>query len=89
MESNLRREDAEAIVKMLLLHSKDFIRFIEERKDKRSMEEFIIIKKLIGNLMGSIYFEVIEVIEKEHKGVLDELSPPMSEMNFDFPKLQE
>jgi hypothetical protein len=86
MENNLRREDAEAVVQLLMRHSKEFNDFIEERKGKISAEEFSVLKKMFGKLMGAIYFEVIEVLQRDHKGIMDEIYAPFAKMKFEFPK---
>lgn len=86
MENNLRRDDAEAIVRLVLWQSNGLNNFIEDRKEIRSSDEIDFLKKIVGKLMGAIYFEVIEVITEKHKDIMDNVYGPISEMKFEFPK---
>jgi hypothetical protein len=86
MENNLRKEDAEAIVRLILSQSNALNNFIEDRKEIRSSDEIEFLKKIVGRLMGAIYFEVIEVINEKHKDIMDNVYRPMSEIKFEFPK---
>lgn len=86
MANNLRRDDAEAIVQLVLKNSKALNEFLIERKDVRSKEEFDFLKKIVGRLMGAQYFDAIEVVKGKYSDIMDKVHGPVSDMKFEFPK---
>ncbi|RWE04652.1 MAG: hypothetical protein E5V92_17805 [Mesorhizobium sp.] len=86
MANNLRRDDAEAIVQLVLKNSKALNEFLIERKDVRSKEEFDFLKKIVGRLMGAQYFDAIEVVKEKYSDIMDKVHGPVSDMKFEFPK---
>ncbi|RUU23760.1 hypothetical protein EOD10_04145 [Mesorhizobium sp. M7A.T.Ca.TU.009.01.3.2] len=87
MADNLRRDDAEAIVQLILGTSKAMNEFLLERRDSRSKEEFDFLKKVVGRLMGFQYFEVVEVVGSNYKDIVERLHGSASNLKFDFPEI--
>ncbi|MER9162493.1 hypothetical protein [Mesorhizobium sp. M0715] len=89
MVDNLRRDDAEAIVQLILGTSKALNEFLLDRRDLRSKEEFDFLKKIVGRLMGFQYFEVVEVVGSKYKDIVENLRGPASKSDFDFPEINK
>ncbi|RWC25541.1 MAG: hypothetical protein EOS27_28480 [Mesorhizobium sp.] len=85
MVDDLRRDDAEAIVQLILGTSRDLNEFLLERRDSRSKEEFDFLKKIVGRLMGSQYFEVVEVVVSKYKDIVENLHGSAPDLNLKFP----
>ncbi|TIW86563.1 MAG: hypothetical protein E5V51_13185 [Mesorhizobium sp.] len=89
MVNNLRRDDAEAIVQLILGTSKALNEFLLERRDSRSEEEFDFLKRIVGRLMGFQYFEVIEVVGDRYKEVIENLYGSLPNLKFEFPDINK
>ncbi|RUY98365.1 MULTISPECIES: hypothetical protein [unclassified Mesorhizobium] len=89
MVDNLRRDDAEAIVQLILDVSKSLNEFLLDRRESRSKEEFDVLKKIIGRLMGFQYFEVVEVVGNKYKDIVENLHGSAPSLNFDFPEISK
>jgi hypothetical protein len=89
MINNLRRDDAEAIVQLVLENSKALNEFLVERKEVRSKEEFDFLKKIVGRIMGAQYFESVEVIREKYKDIMDNVHGTVSDTKFEFTKLKK
>ncbi|RWC58876.1 hypothetical protein [Mesorhizobium sp.] len=89
MVDDLRRDDAEAIVQLILGTSKALNEFLLERRDSRSKEEFDFLKKIIGRLMGYQYFEVVEVVGSKYKDILKSLQGSAPDLNLGFPEINK
>ncbi|MER9137523.1 hypothetical protein NKI20_14705 [Mesorhizobium sp. M0830] len=90
MVDNLRRDDAEAIVQLILSTSKSLNEFLLDRRDSRSKEEFDFLKKIVGRLMGFQYFEVVEVVGSKYKDIVENLHGSYhSNLNFKFPEINK
>lgn len=85
MVSNLRRDDSEALFKILQRNSIDLNDFLLERRGSRSKEEFDFLKKIAGRLMGAQYFEVIEIINEKYKDILENSYGSLPDLKFEFP----
>ena len=86
MINNLRREDAEALIKLIQRNSNDLNEFLLERRDLRDAEEFDFLKKIIGGLMGAQYFEVVEVINEKYKDIVEIMYGSARDLKFEFPE---
>jgi hypothetical protein len=86
---NIRRDDAEAIVQLILGTSKALNEFLLERRDSRSKEEFDFLKKIVGRLMGLQYFEVVEVVGNKYKDIVENLHGSVPNLNFEFPEINK
>ncbi|MER9137540.1 hypothetical protein NKI20_14790 [Mesorhizobium sp. M0830] len=89
MADNLRRDDAEAIVQLILGTSKSLNEFLLDRRDSRSKEEFDFLKKIVGRLMGFQYFEVVEVVGSKYKDIVENLHGSTPNLNFKFPEINK
>ncbi|TIW97527.1 MAG: hypothetical protein E5V59_09575 [Mesorhizobium sp.] len=89
MVDDLRRDDAEAIVQLILGASRDMNEFLLDRRDSRSKEEFDFLKKILGRLMGSQYFEVVEVVGSKYKDIVENLHGSSPDLNFEFPEINK
>lgn len=87
MVNNLRRDDAEAIVRLIMGTSKALNEFLLDRRDSRSEEEFDFLKNIVGRLMGLQYFEVIDVVGDRYKEIIENLYGPVPNIKFEFPEI--
>jgi hypothetical protein len=71
--NTISKDDADAIVKTVLAHSRDFNGFLLERQTTRSAEAFDVLRNMVGKLMAAQYFEILRVVAKEYPDVMDRL----------------
>ncbi len=74
MKNTISREDANAIVDMILEHSRGLNGYLIERQGTRNAEAFDVLRNMVGRLMAAQYFEILRIVAKQHPDIMTRIA---------------
>ncbi|RCW79556.1 hypothetical protein [Phyllobacterium bourgognense] len=77
--SEISKDDADAIVKIVLSHSRDYNAFLIVRQATRNAAAFNTLRNMVGCLMAAQSEEILRVVARQYPDImsrLDELQRP-------------